>query len=53
LGQPRSWFLFLNNETETLSFSKIFRLQTRVFGNPCQHARTDFVVVVKGEHEIG
>ncbi len=32
--------------------SEIFRVKTRVFGNPCQHARTDFVVIVKGENEV-
>lgn len=27
-------------------------MKTRVLGNPCQHARTDFVVIVKGEDEV-
>jgi hypothetical protein len=32
---------------------EVLRLQAGVLGNPCQHARAEFVAVVEGENEVG
>jgi len=32
---------------------EVLRLQAGVLGDPCQHARAEFVAVVEGENEVG
>lgn len=33
--------------------SKIIRRESRAFGNPCQHTRSNFLAIMEREHEIG